>query len=608
MAIKLADALVMIGGDRSKLGSDFQAAERQTRSWVPKVGGILENMLGGLLRNTIQNLTGAVRNFGQQLLKTVTNAAQVDAVTNTFERLVEVTGTALPDAMDQLRYSTRGMVSDTDLMQSTNKFLAMGLADTAEEAAKLSEIATQLGTAMGEDATASMENFALMMANQSIPRLDSFGISSGKVSARIEELQDATEGMTREEAFGIAVMEQAEVAMKRVGEQGASTGASLNRIGAAWDNISVGIGQLFLPIGEKLLGWLGDFLTYISEVLREGDTLNDWLTHIPEFLRPIAEKVGNAVLFVKDDLVPALTGLFDALFSLLSGDMEGALWSFLGALEALGVPKETIETISSVLQTLWSALKDLRDGNVEEFIGKVKAALVEMGVPVEIVDKLETAFRSVYTWMEENIPKIETFVKELWEQVLKPALDGLLDLVKDALPVALIAFAPILFINFVLPMLAAAAPVIALGLALVALGLIWNEYGDQVRQTLGQLRVIIAHTFGEAIGWVLQLLETLSALHGWGDFLDAIGLGPDFVHRLEDAQRSLREFTEAQAEAVLSMEVPERQGPTFADLMGMLQRLGNQDNSRNVTVYGGVQNFGPGGGENALEELWELVG
>ena len=45
---------------------------------------------------------------------------------------------------------------------------------------------------MGNGATESMENFALMLANQSILRLDSFGISSGKVTARIEELMSAT--------------------------------------------------------------------------------------------------------------------------------------------------------------------------------------------------------------------------------------------------------------------------------------------------------------------------------------------------------------------------------------------------------------------------------
>lgn len=52
------------------------------------------------------------------------------------------------------------------------------------------------------------------------------GISSGAVLARINELMEATAGLMREEAFNIAVMEQAAVIMERVGEQGEGTAGS----------------------------------------------------------------------------------------------------------------------------------------------------------------------------------------------------------------------------------------------------------------------------------------------------------------------------------------------------------------------------------------------
>ena len=67
------------------------------------------------------------------------------------------------------------------------------------------EIASRLG-----DQTMAVSDrvsdFALMLANQSLPRLDNFGISSGKVRARIEELMSTVAGMTRETAFMQAVM------------------------------------------------------------------------------------------------------------------------------------------------------------------------------------------------------------------------------------------------------------------------------------------------------------------------------------------------------------------------------------------------------------------
>jgi len=609
MAIKLGDALVMIGGDRSKLQQDFKGAEKDTRSWVPKIGGILEIALGGLLRKSIEGLTSMVKNFGRELLGTVTQAAKVSAISNTFERLVEVVGGDAVKAMNDLRFATRGMVSDSDLMQASNKFLSMGIATSAEEAANLAEVATQLGTAMGTDAATAMEDFALMMANQSIPRLDTFGISSGKVRARIEELTAANADLTREQAFNIAVMEQAEIAMKRVGEQGDTAAASLSKINSGWENITLSIGKLFLPIAEKVLGWAGDFVTYLSKVFETGETFNDYLDKLPAFLRPIAETLGKAVVFLKEQFVPGVIGLFDAFSKLLEGDVSGFLWGIHDALVAFGVPEETLVHLEEILVTIWAALVELRDGDVEGFIGHMKAALLELGVPVDVVLSLETAFRNIYAWMVENLPKIEEAVTGIWEDILKPALDGLLELVKDLLPGALTVFGAILLAVFVVPMLLAALPVIALGAALIALGLIWGEYGDQVQVTLGKLGAIIANVFGQAIEWVMGLLQALLAIPG-GEFLyNALRIG-EVLDGLEEMKRRMAEIAVTKALEVVEREkTAKTPGDPFAGVKTLLERLGaigGQDNRQNVTVYGGVQQYGVEEKVQALLALWEL--
>jgi hypothetical protein len=89
------------------------------------------------------------------------------------------------------------MVSDAELMKSANQFLVMGLADSTEEASKFAEMATQLGRAMGKEAVPAMADFAAMLANQSIPRLDTFGISSGNVRQSIEAQMKANSELTR---------------------------------------------------------------------------------------------------------------------------------------------------------------------------------------------------------------------------------------------------------------------------------------------------------------------------------------------------------------------------------------------------------------------------
>lgn len=144
--------------------------------------------------------------------------AQIIKVRDTFDKLAISIGENSQTILDDLRRATEGMVSDTELMASSNRFLSMGLANTGAEASKLSRIAVTLGAAMGKDASAAMEEFALLLANQSIPRLDTFGISAGRVRTQIQELQAANKNMSRETAFMKAVMDEAEASMEKLGD------------------------------------------------------------------------------------------------------------------------------------------------------------------------------------------------------------------------------------------------------------------------------------------------------------------------------------------------------------------------------------------------------
>ena len=199
VAIEVARLIAPLIADDSEFGKGLDSATGKAKGWASGLGKVLKGGLAVVGAGAAAAAAG-VGVLGGAIVKMTIDAGQVQGTANTFEKLAESIGTDATTAMEGLRAATRGMVADADLMEAGNKFLAMGLADSAEGAAELAEVATQLGMAMGEDATASMENFALMMANQSIPRLDSFGISSGQVRSRITELMEATEGLTREES------------------------------------------------------------------------------------------------------------------------------------------------------------------------------------------------------------------------------------------------------------------------------------------------------------------------------------------------------------------------------------------------------------------------
>ena len=291
--------IVVRGKDETK------KAFSSVKKGLNAIGNIAQNALGMALGIGLTQIPGMIAGIGKSMVNLVEDAANVQQVSKTFDKLTESIGESSDAVMGDLRDATRGMVNDAELMQAANKFMAMGLAENSEETAKMAEMATQLGMAMGEDATSSMENFALMLANQSIPRLDSFGISSGVVRERINELMESTEGLTREQAFMQAVMEEAEKTMATVGEQGGGTKASMDRLKATFDNIKSTLGQALLPaLGQVLDVFSGMVTKYgpqLQAVIEDaGEAFGVW----------VSEVLPLVVHWFKDELIPWIEDKF----------------------------------------------------------------------------------------------------------------------------------------------------------------------------------------------------------------------------------------------------------------------------------------------------------
>lgn len=167
--------------------------------------------------------------------------AQADAVESRFLALAGSSQEA-ERTLRAIRTETDGTVDKMTAMASASKLMTLGLADSADSAAKLIGMATKLG-----DQTATtqqrIDDFGALLANQSIPRLDNFGISSAKVRERIRELQAEIPGLSREVAFNQAVMEQGAVAMERLGDASDNQAASLARAEAIWNDAKVALGS-----------------------------------------------------------------------------------------------------------------------------------------------------------------------------------------------------------------------------------------------------------------------------------------------------------------------------------------------------------------------------
>lgn len=145
-------------------------------------------------------------------------------------------------ATDALVRATDGGVSKLQAMGMASQLLGMGLATTSDQVYQLTRMAALLG-----DKTMSVEermaSWNAMLANQSIERLDTFGISSGRVRQRIEELQAANQNLTREQAFVNAVLEIGGSKLKAVEAAGVTAASGIDQVRSSWSNLTAEIAK-----------------------------------------------------------------------------------------------------------------------------------------------------------------------------------------------------------------------------------------------------------------------------------------------------------------------------------------------------------------------------
>lgn len=216
----ILEALIKLtSGDARKELEKFDDSLKKTGDKTESAGKRMKLSFGSIAAG-MAVVTGAVVAGAvvvQKALDGLEKGAQLVQVEKNFDRLattIQTDSVILKAALDD---AARGMVDSATLMNSANMLITMGLASSKEEVASLVEMATQLGR--GGSAGQNIADFAATLANQSIERLDTFGISSGRVRARIDELIKSGQALNREEAFKLAVLEEGAKSMERLGEQ-----------------------------------------------------------------------------------------------------------------------------------------------------------------------------------------------------------------------------------------------------------------------------------------------------------------------------------------------------------------------------------------------------
>lgn len=232
-------------GNLSKFKSETEKAKDETS----RFGRVAETAAGFLAAK----LTMAVKDFIGQ---SITMGATLQTVGAGFEALVDRASEGRT-TLESLRSTTRGMVSDLDLMSAANKAVVLGL--PVERFNELYDVATKLGPVMGRTVTQAVNDLALGIGRQSKMILDNLGIvisleTTYKAYAATlgKTIDQLTEAQKKQALFN-AVMEQAQIVTAQLGDALSDDQQALMRWSASVDNAKTSLG-IFL--GQKIAPWL----------------------------------------------------------------------------------------------------------------------------------------------------------------------------------------------------------------------------------------------------------------------------------------------------------------------------------------------------------------
>ena len=256
MARSILDIVIKL----SKQGN----ADRETIKDLTKVKSAIANitMTAGALAGAFFTMK-KVFDFGKE-------GAQIVFLQQRFSRLASTIG-ANTGLLDSLRESTRGLYSDQQLMASATDLMGLGLAKNSDELTRLMKVSSGLNM--------NMNQLVLTLTNMTTMRFDALGVSVDGFKEKVAQLKDA--GMSADEAFKEAFLQQAEMQLEKVGEAADSNVASFLRAEAAWNNFVDALKVESLPTItrelENLLALMnlfsGDFETTNWRFFEDGDLL-----------------------------------------------------------------------------------------------------------------------------------------------------------------------------------------------------------------------------------------------------------------------------------------------------------------------------------------------
>ena len=194
------------------------------------------------------------------------------------------------DAIARAKEVTRGMVDEATLAGTITAQMAAGIANTAEEAADLTQAGSILSTVFAASG-ASMESFNRLLSTGSAQLIDNFNLTLGQVNAR-KALIEADGKYTGQQAKLQAIKELLIESSKQYEGSISAEQEAIGKATAAWDDFQGAMGEFIAGPGAGLLNWAAESIRALEEGAKAWLDIGDQIQQVGR-LREIQELQGQ---------------------------------------------------------------------------------------------------------------------------------------------------------------------------------------------------------------------------------------------------------------------------------------------------------------------------
>ena len=225
----IISALNTASKELTKLKSEIDGVDSAGKTADSSTAGLTDKFkslmkTGGEVALVVSTVTLALK----QVYQAAEEGAELEYAETRFKNLAESIGTTADVLKEDMREATRGMISDSDLVASGADLMALGLAKDHDAVVRLASVAGALNM--------NMNQLVLTLTNQTTMRFDALGVSVDGFEARVASLKAS--GMSANEAFSEAFLQQAEEQIARVGEVADSSAGSFRSLKTSVKNFS----------------------------------------------------------------------------------------------------------------------------------------------------------------------------------------------------------------------------------------------------------------------------------------------------------------------------------------------------------------------------------